>query len=892
MEVHTRNEQARLAALRRYQVLDTPPEEAFDRLVQMASRILGAPMALMTLLDRERQWAKAKVGMEEREIPRDVSFCHHNLEDADVLVVPDLTADARFATNPYVAGDPGLRFYAGAPLCTPDGFILGSICVLDTAPRTLTADEVATLQDLAALAMEELERRTVHSYRKDLLESITDGFVAVDAKWRFTYVNERAEQMLQRDREDLLGQNLWAVYEPASIPQFHADLQRAVATQQTVHAEVYAEPLQSWIRMHAYPFAEGLSIYFDDITEEREQAALIAQQRNLLEQTQQLAGAWEVELATGSALWTEKLFDIFEYPADHAPSLDEALSFYREPYRTEVAAAVAACRDEGTPFDLELLVETAKGNKRWVRAVGAPVAHAVQPDGSRQVTHMAGALQYITRRKQAEEELRQREHDLREAQRIAQLGSWTWDLVADATTWSNTKFEIFGMTPKPSVAYGELLSRVHPEDREQVEGKEAQLRAPTGSDELDLTYRIVRPDGEVRVLRERSEVVRAADGTALRVVGTAQDITEETRRRRELQEAHRIAEMGTWSHDLQRDEIAWSDQVYRMFGVNTEASVSYADFLARLHPEDRDLLVTFEEGLKAGGAPDEGEITYRFRRPDGEERVAWERAEVERAPDGTARRLVGIVVDRTDEMHQREEVERARDEAEQMNRLKSRFLANMSHEIRTPLTAIIGFSEILKEMDLQGPEAECVDTIYRSSERLFTTLTSVLDLSQLEAGTLALHPAEVVVQDIITDAVSSCDRQAKQRGVTLDCTLPPFDLEATLDRAAFLRILTNLIGNAVKFTPEGRVDVTLIENDDTFTVTVADTGIGIEEDFLPQLFDPFQQESNGDTRLYEGNGLGLAITKDLVDLMNGHITVESEKGTGTTFTLEIPRYAD
>ncbi|NBC01048.1 MAG: PAS domain S-box protein [Bacteroidetes bacterium] len=637
MEFRTRNEQARLAALRRYAVMDTPPEEAFDRLVQMASRTLEAPAALMTLLDADRQWFKASVGWDAEETPREFAICEHNLMDTDVLVVPDLTADARFADNPYVAGDPGLRFYAGAPLCTPDGFILGSICVLDTAPRTLTSAEVATLEDLAALAVEELERRAVHSYRQGLLESITDAFVAVDTNWRCLYVNARAEELLQRDRTALLGRSLWDEFAPETVPKHYRLLHEAAATQEPVRYEAYVAPLDRWMNVGAYPFDRGLSIYFADITE----------------------------------------------------------------------------------------------------------------------------------RKEVEQALRQREDDLREAHRVARLGSWTWDLQADVTTWSVVKYDIFGLPPEKEVTYETFISHVHPEDRANVRTFGAGIRGPEGPDSGEIDYRIIRPDGEVCFIRERSELIRAPDGTPLRMVGTAQDVTAETQRTAELIQA--------------------------------------------------------------------------------------------------------------------------KEEADQMNRLKSRFLANMSHEIRTPLTSIIGFAEVLKEMELEGPVAECADTIYRSSDRLFTTLTSVLDLSQLEAGTLTLHPEELVVQDLVTDVVSTHDRHAVQQGIALECTVPPFDVEARVDRSACIRVLSNIIGNAVKFTPEGAVDVRLQATADTFTCTISDTGIGIAESFLPSLFDPFKQESNGDTRLYEGSGLGLAITKDLVDLMGGTIHVETQKGEGTTVTVRLPR---
>src|SRR5881394_1236637 len=143
------NEVLRLAALRRYAVLDTPPERDFDELAGLASQICGTPIALMTLIDERRQWFKAAVGLEQRETPREYSFCAQTLQSPDVMVVPDAREDARFAGNPLVTGEPGIRFYAGAPLVTPDGQVLGALCVIDRVPRQLQAEQLEALRTLS-----------------------------------------------------------------------------------------------------------------------------------------------------------------------------------------------------------------------------------------------------------------------------------------------------------------------------------------------------------------------------------------------------------------------------------------------------------------------------------------------------------------------------------------------------------------------------------------------------------------------------------------------------------------------------------------------------------------------------------------------------------------------
>ena len=142
-------EQERLAALHRYEILDTPPELDFDDLTGLAARVCVAPIALLTLIDEERQWVKARVGLEITETPRDIAFCNYAIQQAGLFVVPDALADPRFANNPLVTEGPRIRFYAGSPLITPDGQALGTLCVIDRVPRQLPQDQATALTALS-----------------------------------------------------------------------------------------------------------------------------------------------------------------------------------------------------------------------------------------------------------------------------------------------------------------------------------------------------------------------------------------------------------------------------------------------------------------------------------------------------------------------------------------------------------------------------------------------------------------------------------------------------------------------------------------------------------------------------------------------------------------------
>ncbi|MBA2663083.1 MAG: response regulator [Bradymonadaceae bacterium] len=233
----------------------------------------------------------------------------------------------------------------------------------------------------------------------------------------------------------------------------------------------------------------------------------------------------------------------------------------------------------------------------------------------------------------------------------------------------------------------------------------------------------------------------------------------------------------------------------------------------------------------------------------------------------------------------------AKDNAEQMTRLKSSLLANMSHEIRTPLTSMLAWASVLAQ-EVPEEHLEAVQTIERSGRRLTETLNSVLALAQLEGRVIEIEPETVNLSDEAADTVRALGALAAERGLVLEFRSAHPEAFARLDRALFQRILNNLIGNAIKFTETGSVTVVIEADEAEVHVRIEDTGIGIDEAFMPDLFGEFKQESTGLARSHEGSGLGLAITKRLVEVLEGRLEVESQKGQGSVFTVAFARLSE
>lgn len=275
-------------------------------------------------------------------------------------------------------------------------------------------------------------------------------------------------------------------------------------------------------------------------------------------------------------------------------------------------------------------------------------------------------------------------------------------------------------------------------------------------------------------------------------------------------------------------------------------------------------------------------------RPDGSKvSISVNGAPLSTSDSAGGRGAVLTLMDVTEQAQREEALRSARDDAEEMSRLKSAFLANMSHEIRTPLTGILSFSEIIAG-EATGEMHEFAELIQVSGERLMETLDSLIHLAQLEGSSWTFSRETFDLETAVSEALSRIRTQAADQGLEVRLEAPDQPVLVKNDPEALNNVLRNLLSNAVKFTCSGDVVVRIEDEHEYVQISVEDTGIGISEEFLPFVFDEFQQESQGASRNFEGSGLGLTVTKQLVGLMGGSIDVESKKGVGSTFRVRLP----
>jgi PAS domain S-box-containing protein len=553
----------------------------------------------------------------------------------------------------------------------------------------------------------------------------------------------------------------------------------------------------------------------------------------------------------------------------------------------EYVGAFHRAVSEHTSFRAEVRVQRTDGEWRWFGSNAEP-----RFSQSGEFLGHIGLSADITERRRANEALRESEERFRTMADGCPSPLWVSGADGENLFINLAYRRFFGVTSE-EIRSGKWQLLVHPDDA--LEFASAFERAVRERTRFSAEVRVLRADGEWRLMDANAEPRFSPTGEFLGHVGLNADITERKQALLALQQSEeRFRELAEnirevfWMTNAAGNKILYVSSAYEQVWGRTCQSLydNPMDWMEAIHPDDRERAhETLMKQLQGESIDSE----YRIETPDGQEKWIRDRAFPIRDEAGQLIRVAGIAEEITDRKNYERELIQAREGAEAANEAKSRFLANMSHEIRTPMNGIIGMNQLLLGTDLTEEQTRYVEVAQLSGRTLLALIDNILDLSKIEAGKITLEKRDLDLRQIVADVIQLLQVEASTKGLKVYSSVSA-DVPNLLrgDTHRVRQILTNLCANAVKFTEHGEVVINVevvCESGGTSTIrcAVTDTGIGIRPNQVDALFSPFEQADASTTRKYGGTGLGLTISKQLVEMMGGKIGVNSREGYGSTF---------
>lgn len=673
-------EQKRLQALRDLQVLDTRPEPEFDALVKAAALVCGTPISLISLVEENRQWFKANVGLPSvTETPRDVSFCAHAMQQGALMEVEDATKDQRFSANPLVNGDPGIRFYAGVPLALTNGQYVGSLCVIDREPRTLTQHQRDVLNHLGYAAARALEARVAVQSEKELrlvearaaaiLKSSPDAVVTMGLDGRIQHCNDAAERLFACTADDLIGQSieriLPAVLEDKRLLDVTAWLEKG--TGKLVESSGLRSDGTSFpVSISFGQVVSGLGSFLGMTAIIRDISDLVNARASAFENQERVRRLYETtpaimhsidasgRLLTVSDRWLEVLGYHREEVIGRFSS-----EFLTEASRLKARAVLPEFFRTGHCELVEYQLVSSRGE-----IIDVLLSATLERDSEGRPVRTMAIMEDVTLRRLAERRLAEEKRRLGYIIEGTQAGTWEWNVQTGETRFNERWAEIIGYTlsEMQPVSIDTWMKHAHPDDL-QSSGEALHAHFDGKSDAYDFEARMRHKDGHWVWVHDRGKVItRTPDGKPEWMFGTHQDITlrkiqEDALRKSRifLERTGKVAGVGGWEVDLATGDIIWSDETCQIHGVEPGYRPTMDEAIAYYAPEARPII---QNAVEKGMATGEGwDLELPFIKASGER--IWVRAVGAVEFDGEKPvRISGAFQDISERIEQRARLER------------------------------------------------------------------------------------------------------------------------------------------------------------------------------------------------------------------------------------------
>lgn len=651
------------------------------------------------------------------------------------------------------------------------------------------------------------------------------------------------------------------------------------------------------------PYIVGNAV---DITEQKKLEHELIHTRNLLEETSKLAkiGGWELNVNKEKVIWTATTREIHGVPKDFIPTLDNALSFYKEgENREKIQQAVKECLQTGKDWDLELELRDFSGKEIWVRAKG----YAKSPETA--TDRIYGTLQNIDEQKRAELALLESKKLLDDV-----LSAST--AVSIIATDTEGMITVFNRASEHLLEYKaeEMIGRQTPEilhDKEEVEelctsfsstlGHEVKgfdvFKQCADSSQQERPFTFITKSGKRLRVSLSITSIRDSEGKIIGYLGISTDISqkEETEKALAREKAILLAFI-----ENAPASVAMLDQNMYFLAASRRWVKDYTQITSNIEglwyydvfPNLSQERINNHKKVLGGQILKKDEDVYIDMRTNTPHQIAWEMRPWHQL-DGSIGGMMIFTQDISASVEHREEMTVARLRADHANAAKSEFLANMSHEIRTPLNGVIGFTDLVLKTQLNDTQKQYLTIVNQSANALLSIINDILDFSKIEAGKFELDIEKCDLYDIAWQASDITTYQIQARNLEMLLNIPP-DLPRFVwtDALRLKQVLINLLGNAAKFTTKGEIELRIEKlgkdgDHHSFRFSVRDTGIGIEKNKQAKIFDAFSQEDSSTTKKYGGTGLGLTISNKLLKMMGSHLELKSSPGEGSTFFFEV-----
>ncbi|HKK61406.1 MAG TPA: PAS domain S-box protein, partial [Bacteroidales bacterium] len=777
------------------------------------------------------------------------------------------------------------------------------------------------IDGIVSTAKDRTDFYTLNKNWTSAMDAIDDIVCMVDNDYNIIDINRYGLDFIQKSKADVVGKKCYQVLHGSNEPGSFCPVKACLKSRKTERSEIFDEHHDKYLSIKTSPIfsSDGELVRFidvmHDITPVKEKETLLKEvNEEYLSANEELSEQNEDYLALNKKLEIlNRNYDLVnQYSSDVIAMYDEHFkTLYVSPSTINYIGYTALEFQKINVFDLvhpgdrqRLKREIVAFKKRGIRNYtntyrikhkkghyfwNETVSHVVKEN---ERTFIVVNSRNIDQRKKAELAVEQARRRYNEAERIAHLGSWEMEIQTGKTFWSDEFFRICGFEPgslEPSSEKG--FEIIHPDDRKRA-GKAVEDSIASGKP-YKIEKRIVRPDGEVRWVRSEGTVEYAENKKPKSLIGSFLDITESKIAKEELKfsEAKYKAAFHTSPDSVNINKMD-GEFVEINQGFTRLTGFTEADVIGKLSseidiwsiPEDRERLIS---GLKKDGIVENLESIFRAK--DGTLMPALMSAQItELNGEPHILSVTRAIVERK---RMEEEIIRAKDKAEEANRLKTEFLNNMSHEVRTPMNGIVGFSELLNRPGISEEKRKNYTKIVRnSSEQLLRIIDDILEISSLETRQKNVVKISFSLNYLLMELFSIFSIEAKERDIPLYIKKANKDSDSYIitDKSKLHKILSNLIENALRYTTSGHIEIGYYISGESLVIYVNDTGIGISPENQEMIFERFAQEDKDISRKRGGLGLGLSISKENAELLGGDITLISEKGKGSTFSVTIP----